>query len=70
MSNELTSKQARALPLLVLGETAVAVAKQVGVKASTISQWVNHDLRLQEALDGERQHALQQAREALIGGRY
>lgn len=42
MKKRLTQKQVQALPFLVAGMKGAEVAKQVGVKASTVSEWINH----------------------------
>lgn len=42
MSKRLTQKQSKALPLLAAGMTGAATAETVGVKASTVSEWINH----------------------------
>lgn len=39
---KLTTKQLLALPILASGATGVECSKLVGVKASTVSEWVNH----------------------------
>jgi hypothetical protein len=42
MTKRITPKQVKALPLLAGGMSGVQTAKIVGVKASTVSEWLNH----------------------------
>ena len=42
MKKRLTPKQSKALPLLASGMTGVETAKIVGVKPSTVSEWLHH----------------------------
>lgn len=54
MVQQLTQKQATALPLLARGMSGAECAKTVGVKASTVSEWMNHSSQFSGALAGLR----------------
>lgn len=61
MKNRITAKQIRALPLLAAGTSGAETAKIVGVKPSTVSEWLNHCPHFIEALDELRDAGMRQA---------
>lgn len=67
MKNPMTTKQRLALPLLVSGMTGSAVAKAIGVKASTVSGWLHHCPAFMAELDRCRDHAIREAMDQLGG---
>jgi predicted transcriptional regulator len=54
----LTPKQQLALPLILSGMSSLEVSKKVGVKASTVSEWLHHSPSFKEAIDFARQDTL------------
>jgi hypothetical protein len=67
MKGKITAKQTRALPLLASGLSGAETAKIVGVKASTISEWLNHCPDFIDALEGLRDAGMRQAMGQLQG---
>ncbi len=57
VKQKLTGKQAKALPLLASGMTQAATALAVGVKASTVSEWMCHQPHFLAALARLRDQA-------------
>ncbi|MBK8889513.1 MAG: helix-turn-helix domain-containing protein [Dechloromonas sp.] len=67
MGKKPTSKQTRALPLLASGLSGAETAKIVGVKPSTVSQWLNHCPDFMESLEELRGAGMRQAMGQLQG---
>lgn len=67
MNKRFTAKQALALPLLASGSSGVETAHAIGVKASTVSFWLNHCPEFVEALHELRETAMRQSIEQLQG---
>jgi transposase len=67
MKSKITAKQTRALPLLASGMSGADAAKIVGVKPSTISEWLNHCPDFIDALEGLRDAGMRQAMGRLQG---
>jgi hypothetical protein len=67
MKSKVTAKQTRALPLLASGMSGAETAKIVGVKASTVSEWLNHCPDFIDALEGLRDAGMRQAMGQLQG---
>jgi hypothetical protein len=61
MKPRLTGKMRKALPLLASGLSGVATAEAVGVKPSTVSEWLNHCPDFIGALEGLRDAGMRQA---------
>jgi hypothetical protein len=61
MKPRLTGKMRKALPLLASGLSGVATAEAVGVKPSTVSEWLNHCPDFIDALEGLRDVGMRQA---------
>ena len=47
---DITPKQRQALPLLAAGKSGKDVASAINCNPATVSQWINHDTKFQEAL--------------------
>lgn len=67
MKPRLTGKMRKALPLLASGLSGVATAKAVGVKPSTVSEWLNHCPDFIESLEELREAEVRQAMAQLQG---
>ena len=67
MKSKITAKQTRALPLLASGVSGLEAAKIVGVKASTVSEWLNHCPDFIDALERLREAGMRQAMGQLQG---
>jgi hypothetical protein len=64
---KITAKQTNALPLLASGLSGAETAKIVGVKPSTVSEWLNHCPAFMDALDVLRDAGMRQAMGQLQG---
>lgn len=62
---KLTSKQHAALPLIASGMSSLEVSKSIGVKASTISEWLHHSPQFIQALTEIRSETVIRTREAI-----
>ena len=67
MTKRITPKQVKALPLLAGGMSGVQTAKIVGVKSSTVSEWLNHCPAFVAELERLREWSTRQALGQLQG---
>jgi hypothetical protein len=56
--NMLTPKQQLALPLILSGISSLEVSKNIGVKASTISEWLHHSPAFKNEIAARRREML------------
>jgi len=65
ISNMLTPKQQLALPLILSGMSSSQVSKNVGVKASTVSEWLHHSPAFKSELAARRQETVARTTSAI-----
>ena len=65
--NMLTSKQQLALPLILSGMSSLEVSKNIGVKASTVSEWLHHSPAFKNELAALRRETVERTASAIEG---
>lgn len=63
--NKLTSKQQQALPLILSGMSSLQVSEKIGVKASTISEWLHHSHAFKEVIFQIRSETIARTTDAI-----
>jgi hypothetical protein len=66
-SLQITAEQARALALVLAGQSDREVAETIGVHRVTVTRWRTRDPRFQAALNREREEMLAAARDRVCG---
>lgn len=65
--NMLTPKQQLALPLILSGQSNLEVSKNIGVKASTVSEWLHHSPAFKKELEALRRETVERTANAIEG---
>lgn len=65
IQNVLTPKQQLALPLILSGMSSLEVSKKIGVKPSTISEWLHHSPAFKNELAVRRRETLERTANAI-----